>query len=67
MNRIPGSARKMTFALCLLITTLLFGPTVAKADAVLKWNEIAMNTTIRERPGPFRDGTICSDCATRCL
>jgi hypothetical protein len=53
MKRMHGSARKRTFGLCMLMATLLFGPAVAKADAVLDWNEIAINTAIANGQNPF--------------
>jgi hypothetical protein len=37
----------------MLIATLLFRPAVAKADAVLDWNEIAVNTAIANGQTPF--------------
>jgi hypothetical protein len=46
-------ASKRTWGLCLLMATLLFGSAVAKADAVLDWNLIAVNTTIANGQSPF--------------
>lgn len=40
-----GNAAKRTLGLCMLMATLLFAPAVSKADAVLDWNLIAVNTT----------------------
>ncbi len=37
----------------MLMATLLSGPAVAKADAVLDWNEIAVNTAIANGQNPF--------------
>jgi PAP2 superfamily len=51
MKRMHGSAMKRTLGVCVLMATLLFGPAVAKADAVLDWNLIAVNTT--GPSGPF--------------
>jgi hypothetical protein len=51
MKRMHGSAMKRTLGVCMLMATLLFGPWVAKADAVLDWNLIAVNTT--GPSGPF--------------
>ena len=51
MKRMHGDATKWTLGLCMLMATLLFGPAVAKADAVLDWNLIAVNTT--NPSGPF--------------
>jgi hypothetical protein len=53
MKSMNGSARKRTFGVCMLMATLLFGPTVAKADAVLDWNLIAVNTAIANGQSPF--------------
>jgi hypothetical protein len=46
-------ARKRTFVVCMLIAALLSGPAVAKADPVLDWNEIAVNTAIANGQNPF--------------
>jgi hypothetical protein len=46
MKRIRGRAGKRTFCLCMLMATLLSGPAVAKADAVLDWNVIAVDTAV---------------------
>jgi len=48
-----GDATKRTLGVCMLMATLLFGPTVAKADAVLDWNLIAVNTAIANGQSPF--------------
>jgi hypothetical protein len=53
MKKTHGSATKRTLGLCMLIATLLFRPAVAKADAVLDWNEIAVNTAIANGQTPF--------------
>jgi hypothetical protein len=53
MKSMNGSATKRTFGLCMLMATLLFGPAVAKADAVLDWNLIAVNTAIANGQSPF--------------
>ena len=53
MKRIHGGATKRTFGLCMLMATLLFGPAVAKADAVLDWNIIAVNTAVANGQNPF--------------
>src|SRR6201998_4874057 len=53
MKRIHGSARNRALRLCMLMATLLFGPAVAKADAVLEWNVIAVNTAIANGQNPF--------------
>jgi hypothetical protein len=51
MKTTHGDATKRNLGLCMLMATLLFGPAVAKADAVLDWNLIAVNTT--NPSGPF--------------
>ena len=53
MKRMHGDTRKRTLGLCMLLATLLFRPAVAKADAVLDWNLIAVNTTIANGQTPF--------------
>ena len=53
MKRMHSGARKRTFGLCMLMATLLFGPSVAKADAVLDWNVIAVNTAVANGQNPF--------------
>ncbi len=51
--RMHGDATKRTFGVCMLMATLLLGPTVAKADAVLDWNLIAVNTSVANGQNPF--------------
>src|ERR1700751_4944742 len=53
MKRIHGSAGKRILGLCMLMATLLFRPAIAKADAVLDWNLIAVNTAIASGQNPF--------------
>ena len=53
MKRMHGDATKRTFGVCMLMATLLLGPAVAKADAVLDWNLIAVNTAIANLQSPF--------------
>jgi membrane-associated phospholipid phosphatase len=53
MKRMHGGVRKRTPGLSMLIATLLVGAVVAKADAVLDWNEIAVNTAIANGQNPF--------------
>ena len=53
MKRMHGDATKRTLGLCMLMATLLFAPAVAKADVVLDWNEIAINTAIANGQSPF--------------
>jgi hypothetical protein len=53
MKTMHGGATKRTFGVCMLMATLLFGPAVAKADAVLDWNLIAVNTAVANGQSPF--------------
>ena len=53
MKRMHGGARKWTFGLCMLMATLLFGPVIAKADPVLDWNAIAVDTAVANGQNPF--------------
>src|ERR1700756_2274929 len=53
MKTMHGGATKRTFGVCMLMATLLFGPAVAKADAVLDWNVIAVNTAVANGQSPF--------------
>lgn len=53
MKRIQGSTKKRTFGLCIAVATLWFGSAVAKADVVLEWNAIAVNTAIASGQNPF--------------
>ena len=53
MKRMHSSAGKRTFGLCMLMATLLFGPAVAKADPVLDWNVIAVDTAVANGQNPF--------------
>ena len=53
MKRIHSGAGKKTFGLCMLMATLLFVPAVAKADPVLDWNEIAVDTAVANGQNPF--------------
>ena len=57
--RIGGSTMKRihsgagTFGLCMLMATPLFGPAAAKADPVLDWNVIAVDTAVANGKNPF--------------
>jgi membrane-associated phospholipid phosphatase len=53
MKRMHSGAGKRTFGLCVLMATLLFGPAVAKADPVLDWNVIAVDTAVANGQNPF--------------
>ena len=61
MKRMRCGARIKAFGLCMLMATLVFGPVVAKADPVLDWNAIAVNTAVANGQNPFaqaRDAAI---------
>src|SRR5579862_5886591 len=51
MKTMHSNATKRNLGLCMLMATLLIGPAVAKADVVLDWNLIAVNTS--NPSGPF--------------
>jgi PAP2 superfamily len=51
MNRMHGGARVL--GVCVLAAGLLSGAVGARADAVLDWNEIAINTAIANGQNPF--------------
>lgn len=52
MKTIHG-ARNRTLGLCTLMAALWFGSAVAKADVVLDWNVIAVNTAVANGENPF--------------
>ena len=61
MNRTRGGTQKSARRLCIVAAILLFGLTLAKADSVLDWNEIAVNTVVANGQNPFaqaRTGAI---------
>jgi hypothetical protein len=50
----PGNAGGTASRLSILMTVgLVFGPAVARADVVLDWNQIAVNTAIASGQNPF--------------
>src|SRR5580698_10481480 len=53
MKTMHDGATKRTFGVCMLMATLLFGHALAKADAVLDWNLIAVNTAVANGQNPF--------------
>jgi hypothetical protein len=53
MKSVHGGTKKGTFGLWMLMATLLFGSAVAKADVVLDWNVIAVDTAIASGQSPF--------------
>ena len=52
MRTLNGDTKNRVLGLCMLIATL-FGSAVAKADVVLDWNVIAVNTAIANGQNPF--------------
>jgi len=52
MKKINGDTKTRALGLCMLIATL-FGSAVAKADVVLDWNAIAVNTAVANKQNPF--------------
>ena len=61
MKAIHRGATNKTFGLVIFMASLLLGATVARADAVLDWNAIAMNTISASGENPFagsRHGAI---------
>ena len=52
MKKIHGDTKNRFLALCMLMATL-FGAAVAKADVVLDWNVIAVNTAVTNGQNPF--------------
>jgi PAP2 superfamily len=52
MKKIRGDTKNRVLGLCMLIATL-FGSAVAKADVVLDWNVIAVNTAVTNGQNPF--------------
>jgi hypothetical protein len=53
MKKIPVATKKRALGLCVLMATLWLGTAVAKADVVLDWNEIAVNTAVANGQNPF--------------
>src|SRR5215469_18274665 len=54
MKSMDGTPNKKAFLIiCMLIVTLFFGSTAVKADVVLDWNAIAVNTAIANGQNPF--------------
>ncbi len=52
MKKIHGGTKNRVLGLCMLIAAL-FGAAVAKADVVLDWNVIAVNTAVTNGQNPF--------------
>ena len=53
MKKTHSGTKHRTLGLCLLMATLVFGSALAKADVVLEWNAIAVNTAIANGQNPF--------------
>ena len=54
MKRMHSGAGKKAYGLCMLMATLLLSwPAVAKADPVLDWNVIAVDTAVADGQNPF--------------
>jgi membrane-associated phospholipid phosphatase len=53
MKNSRNKTKCTTLGLCTLMAVLLFGATVANADAVLDWNVIAVNTAVANGQNPF--------------
>ena len=53
MRFMQGAARKTILGVCMSSATLLFGSVFARADVVLDWNVIAVNTAIANGQSPF--------------
>src|SRR5690349_24470969 len=47
---------RRTLGLCTMMSVLLYGSTVARADAVLDWNVIAVSTAVRNGQSAFAQG-----------
>jgi membrane-associated phospholipid phosphatase len=52
-KRIHGGTNKRSLWLWILMATILFGCTRAKADVVLDWNAIAVDTAVANKQSPF--------------
>ena len=52
MKTIHGGTKSRVLGLCMLVATI-FGAAVAKADVVLDWNAIAVNTAVANGQNPF--------------
>jgi hypothetical protein len=52
MKKVHGDTKSRVLGLCILIATL-FGAAVAKADVVLDWNVIAVNTAVTNGQNPW--------------
>jgi hypothetical protein len=54
MRRMDASTMNRSFGLlCVLMLSLLFGSAAGRADVVLDWNTIAVNTAVANKQNPF--------------
>jgi len=53
MKWMRGAPEKRILGVCMLTVTLFFGSVLARADVVLDWNVIAVNTAIANGQNPF--------------
>jgi hypothetical protein len=60
MKTIHGRTRKSIFGLYVLMATLFLGSAIVKADVVLDWNAIAVNTAIANNQNPFAQARFAS-------
>ena len=58
MNKKHSGSTMGALYLCMLTAALLFGSAVVKADAVLDWNTIFINTAAAEGQNPFIEARI---------
>ncbi len=52
MKRLHSVTKNRGFVLCMLMAALLFSP-IARADVVLDWNKIAVDTAVANKQNPF--------------
>jgi len=52
MKKIHGGTKKRILGLCMLLAALFFS-TIARADVVLDWNKIAVDTAVANKQNPF--------------
>lgn len=53
MKSTQAGTREKSIGLCIFIATILFGAAVAKADVVLDWNKIAVDTAVANKQNAF--------------
>ncbi len=63
MKWMHGSVRReRTFGFYILLAVLLFGPAILKADVVLDWNAIAVDTAIANGMNPVPNRGMQPSC-----